>query len=187
MLRAPFIAITVVLLLRSGARAQHAPEWQQPAGDDQLSVVATIEPPPPSNEDSFTGELFVEPAELPVQRFKKQPIQTVTFTGGWLDLQFPQSRFAWRLAKDGSASETWMSLSSGIGGNTRAVTRANGETDEVSLGDIRLLSGLEHIVDGGGGWFTDIGYAFNRHYEFQSDQVQIGLSDGVLVQAGWRY
>jgi len=350
MLRTPFIAITVVLLLRSSARAQHAPDWLQPAGDDRLSVVATIEPAPPSNEDSFTGELFVEPAELPVERFKKQPVQTVTFTGGWLgategndlsssffeatigfgiplgligkkllgaeeqsfrtepspaggsapdilgitpafridmidaaegidipaelydtgvsffyrksitdrfsamavvrpsvrgdfttsdnafrifglgllnwdcvpdklslsfgavyldradlpllpavgltwtprtttrlDLQFPQSRFAWRLAKDGSASETWMSLSAGIGGNTWAVTRADGETDEVSLGDIRLLLGLEHIVDGGGGWFADIGYAFNRHYEFQSDKVQIGLSDGVLVMAGWRY
>jgi len=342
--------MTVVLLLRSSTEARHAPDWLQPASDDQLSVVATIEPTPPSSEDCFSRDLLVEPVELPVQRFKKQPIQTVTFSGGWLgatagndlsssffetsigfgiplglieekmsgadeqsfgtepspsggstpdilgitpafridiidaaegidipselyetgvsffyrksitdrfsamavvrpsvrsdfttsdnafrifglgllnwdcvpdklslsfgavyldradlpllpaagltwtprtttrlDLQFPQSRFAWRLAKDGSARETWMSLSAGIGGNTWAVTRATGETDEMSLGDIRLLLGLEHIVDGGGGWFADIGYAFNRHYEFQSDQVQTGLSDGVLVMAGWRY
>ncbi len=104
-----------------------------------------------------------------------------------LDLQFPQSRFAWRLAKDGTASETWMYTSVGIGGNSWAVTRANGDSDEVSLGDIRLMLGAEHIVDGGGGWFADVGYAFNRHYEFESDQIKNDLSDGVLLQAGWRY
>lgn len=104
-----------------------------------------------------------------------------------LELQFPQSRLAWRLAKDGAASETWTYFSAGIGGNTWAVTRADGQTDALSLGDIRLLLGLDHIVDGGGGWFAEFGYAFNRHIEYQSTQTKINLSDGILLQAGWRY
>jgi len=195
MLRAPLIAITVLLLLlRSGTEAQHAPDWLHPATADQLPVVATIEPTQPSNEDFVTRELFVEPADGAVYLDRADlpllPAVGLTWTprpSTRLDLQFPQSRFAWRLAKDVTASETWISLSAGIGGNTWAVTRADGKTDEVSLGDIRLLLGLEHIVDGGGGWFADIGYAFNRYYEFQSDQVKTRLSDGVLLQAGWRY
>lgn len=104
-----------------------------------------------------------------------------------LELQFPKSRFAWRLAKDGGASETWLSLSGGIGGNTWAVTRADGQSDELSLGDIRFLLGLERIVDGGGGWFADVGYAFNRHVEYTSTDETTDLSDGVILQAGWRY
>ena len=104
-----------------------------------------------------------------------------------LELQFPQSRFAWRLAKDGGASETWLSLSGGIGGNTWAVTRADGQSDAVSLGDIRFLLGLERIVDGGGGWCANVGYAFNRHFQYQSTDEKTDLSDGVILQAGWRY
>ena len=104
-----------------------------------------------------------------------------------LELQFPQSRFSFRLAKDGAASETWSYISAGIGGNTWAVTRADGRTDELSIGDIRILLGLDHVVSGGGGWFAEFGYAFNRHVEYQSMQTKTNLSDGILLQAGWRY
>ena len=55
--------------------------------------------------------------------------------------------------------------------------------DQVPLGDIRLFRRAEHIVDGGG-WFADVGYAFDRHYEFESDQIKNDLSDGLLLQAG---
>ncbi len=104
-----------------------------------------------------------------------------------LELQFPRSRFAHRIAKNGAASETWSYLSAGIGGNTWAVTRASGETDELTLSDIRLLAGLEKIVAGGGGWFVEAGWAFNRKIEYEASDTEIGLSDGVLVQAGWAY
>ena len=78
-------------------------------------------------------------------------------------------------------------LSAGIGGNTWAVTSTDGRNDELSPGDIRLLLGLDHIVDGGGGWFAKAGYALNRHIEYQSTQTKINLSDGIVLQAGWRY
>lgn len=103
-----------------------------------------------------------------------------------LDLRFPESRFSHRLAKDGANSETWAYTSVGLGGNTWAVTRASGQTDELSLRDIRLTAGLEKIVDGGGGWFAEAGYAFSRRAEFESGD-EIELSDGVLFRIGWRY
>jgi len=131
------------------------------------------------------GAVYLDRADLPLL-----PAVGVTWTPQTtirMELQFPQSRLAWRLAKDGAASETWSYISAGIGGNTWAVTRADGRTDELSLGDIRLLLGLDHIVDGGGGLFAEFGYALNRHIEYQSTLTKTNLSDGIVLQAGWRY
>ena len=103
-----------------------------------------------------------------------------------LDLRFPESRLSYRLMKDGASSETWAYATLGLGGNTWAVTRNSGQTDELSLRDIRLTIGLEKLVDGGGGWFAEAGYAFSRRFEYESgDEVE--LSDGVLFRAGWSY
>jgi hypothetical protein len=104
-----------------------------------------------------------------------------------IELQFPRSRIAHRLSKRGSASETWSYFSAGIGGNTWAVTRELGGTDELSLKDIRINFGLEKIVAGGGGWFVEAGYAFNRKIEYERDNSEISLSDGVLLSGGWAY
>jgi hypothetical protein len=103
------------------------------------------------------------------------------------ELTFPRSRLAQRIQKNGAASETWAYLSAGIGGNTWAVTRASGETDELSLRDIRLVTGVEKIVAGGGGWFVEAGYAFDRRLEYEASGTEVSLSDGVLLQAGWAY
>jgi len=104
-----------------------------------------------------------------------------------LDLRFPESRLSFRLAKDGAQSETWSYVSAGLGGNTWAVTRATGQSDELSLRDIRLIFGVDHVVDGGGGWFAQCGYAFSRRIEYESTATDVSLSDGVLLEAGWRY
>jgi hypothetical protein len=131
------------------------------------------------------GAVYLDRADLPLL-----PAVGLTWTPRTttrLELQFPQSRLSWRLAKDGAACETWTYLSAGIGGNTWAVTRTDGTTDELSLGDIRLGLGLDHIIDGGGGWFAELGYAFNRHIEYQSTQTRVNLSEGIVLQAGWRY
>jgi len=104
-----------------------------------------------------------------------------------LELRFPASRFAYRIARNGVQNETWVYMNAELGGNTWAVTRANGQADELSLRDIRFLFGVDHVVDGGGGWFAEFGYAFNRRIEYESTDVDVSLSDGVLLQAGWRY
>lgn len=131
------------------------------------------------------GTVYLDRADVPLL-----PAVGLTWTPRpemLMELRFPQSKLAWRLAKDGIQSESWLYATAGLGGNTWAVTRAFGVSDELSLRDIRVLLGVDHITDGGGGWFAEVGYAFNRRIEYQSTQTDIDLSDGILLQAGWRY
>ncbi|MEZ6121665.1 MAG: hypothetical protein R3C49_00660 [Planctomycetaceae bacterium] len=104
-----------------------------------------------------------------------------------MDLKFPESRLSWRIAKDGSASETWSYLSAGFGGNTWAVTRQSGQTDLLSTRDLRCMIGVQQIVEGGGGWFAETGIAFARSIEYQNTGSDQSLDPGVLLQAGWAY
>jgi hypothetical protein len=104
------------------------------------------------------------------------------------ELQFPRTRLFHRLKKDGPNSELWSYVTLGIGGNTWAVTRTNGNPDEVALRDLRLTTGLEKIVSGGGGWFLETGLAVDRSIEYQSSSSsRVSLSNGIIFSAGWNY
>ncbi len=131
------------------------------------------------------GAVYLGRADLPVL-----PAIGLTWTPSRkakLDLRFPSSRLSYRLAKDGRRSEKWAYLSAGLGGNTWAVTRDSSLTDELSLRDFRLLLGVEKLLDGGGGWFLESGYAFNRQLEYESEDTELKLGDGILLRGGWRY
>ena len=131
------------------------------------------------------GAVYLDRADLPLL-----PAVGLTWTPRQttkLDLRFPESKLSWRLAKDGGQSETWSYLKAAIGGNTWAVTRAGGQTDELSLRDVRLTIGVDQVTDGGGGWFTECGFAYNRRFEYESTQTEVDLSNGIILQAGWRY
>ncbi|MEZ6117472.1 MAG: DUF6268 family outer membrane beta-barrel protein [Pirellulaceae bacterium] len=131
------------------------------------------------------GAVYLDRADLP-----PLPALGLTWTPQArtkLDLRFPESKWSWRIQKDGSNSETWCFLAAGIGGNTWAVTRRTAQTDELSLRDIRIQWGLDHVVHGGGGWFAQVGYAFDRSIEYESDATEIALADALLLEAGWRY
>lgn len=104
-----------------------------------------------------------------------------------LDLRFPQSQLSYRLAKNGRHSEKWAYISAGLGGDTWAVTRNSSLTDELSLRDLRLTVGIEKLLDGGGGWFLESGYAFNRQIEYESEVDAVDLGDGITLSGGWRY
>jgi hypothetical protein len=131
------------------------------------------------------GAVYLDRADLPLL-----PAVGLTWTPKAttkLELRFPESKLAWQLSKDGSKSETWSYVKAGIGGNTWAVTRAGGQTDELSLRDLRLTFGVDHLTDGGGGWFSECGLAFNRRIEYESTSTKFDLSNGVVLQIGWRY
>ncbi len=131
------------------------------------------------------GVVYLGRADLPVL-----PAIGLTWTPSRtakVDLRFPTSKLSYRLAKDGRRSEKWAYFSSGLGGNTWAVTRDSSLTDELSLRDFRLTLGIEKLLDGGGGWFAESGYAFNRRLEYESDDTERKLGDGIVLQGGWRY
>lgn len=104
-----------------------------------------------------------------------------------LDLQFPRSRLSYRLEKDGGDSEIWSYMTVGIGGNTWAVTRQSGLTDELSLGDYRITFGLQRLVDGGGNCFLETGAAFGRELEYEGDNSVLHLGNAFILQGGWSY
>ncbi|MCA9140868.1 MAG: hypothetical protein KDB00_29055 [Planctomycetales bacterium] len=104
-----------------------------------------------------------------------------------LDLRFPTSKLSHRIAKDGGRSETWGFLSAGLGGNTWSITRSNAAPDEISLREYNMRLGIERIVDGGGGCFADVGYAFGRQLEYSSDESVVKLDDAILFRCGWSY
>ncbi|MFN3189279.1 MAG: hypothetical protein ACE361_02060 [Aureliella sp.] len=131
------------------------------------------------------GVVFLGRADLPAL-----PAVGLTWTPRRnlrLDLRFPESTLGYRLQKDGARSETWVRMGMGIGGNTWAATRNSGQSDLLSLRDIRLTTSIEKLKDGGGGWFIQSGYAFNRRVEFETAASEISLGDALLLEAGWRY
>lgn len=104
------------------------------------------------------------------------------------EFQFPRTRALHRLRKNGAVSELWSYMTVGIGGNTWAVKRTSGASDEVSLRDIRITAGIERIVAGGGGFFLETGLALDRSIEYLSNEnSRVSLSNGVLFSAGWTY
>lgn len=104
-----------------------------------------------------------------------------------LDLQFPRSRLLYRLVKNGGESEIWSYFSAGIGGNTWAVTRQSGTTDELSLGDFQIVAGLQRLVDGGGKCFLEAGASLRRELEYEQTNTRVDLGDAFLLRGGWAY
>ncbi|MFK8111282.1 MAG: DUF6268 family outer membrane beta-barrel protein [Rubripirellula sp.] len=131
------------------------------------------------------GAVYLGRADLPVV-----PALGLTWTPNRLhrlELRFPTSKYSRRLSKNGGQNEMWAYISGGLGGNTWAITRQSSQPDELSLRDIRLTVGIEKLINGGGGWFAEAGYAMGRQVEFESDNSKIELDDAGTFQLGWRY
>lgn len=103
------------------------------------------------------------------------------------DLRFPQPKISYRIAKDGCHSEKWAYVVGALGGNTWAVRRSDGRSDELTIRDYRVMVGLEHIVEGGGGLFGEVGVAFGRELEYESDKVEVPFDSAFVVRAGIAY
>lgn len=103
------------------------------------------------------------------------------------DLMFPRPRIAYRLAKEGDRSETWAYVSGALGGNTWTTLRASGNEDELSARDYRAMFGIERVLKGGGGVFVETGYVFGRQIEYEIGGEKLDLSDGWMIQGGFRF
>lgn len=101
-----------------------------------------------------------------------------------LDIQFPQPRVSYRLNKDGANSESWLYLAGGFGGNTWAVTRNNGQADELTLSELRMVTGYERLLAGNRGGFGEVGWAFNRSAEYLKTPLEMDFQDTFVARIG---
>jgi len=101
-----------------------------------------------------------------------------------VDAQFPSPRISHRLAKNGGQSETWAYLSGVFGGNTWAVTRTGGETDELTISDLRLVTGIEFAQSENRGFYVEAGYVFNRSMEYTTIPIERDLDAAMMMRAG---
>ena len=100
------------------------------------------------------------------------------------DIQFPSPRISYRLAKSGSEHETWGYVSGVFGGNTWAVKRTGGVADELTLSDLRLVFGLEHLQPQNRSVFVEAGYVFNRSIEYTNTGFQQDLDAAMMLRMG---
>jgi len=101
-----------------------------------------------------------------------------------MDLQFPSPRLSYRIGKDGAHSETWLYLAGVFGGNTWAVTRASGLADELTIRDLRLVTGIEHLLTKNRGVFLETGWVFNRSVEYTTVPLMQDLDSTYMLRAG---
>ena len=100
------------------------------------------------------------------------------------DIQFPSPRISYRLAKSGCDHETWGYVSGVFGGNTWAVKRTGGVSDELTLSDLRLVFGLEHLQPQNRSVFVEAGYVFNRSIEYTNIVFQQDLDAAMMLRMG---
>lgn len=100
------------------------------------------------------------------------------------DIQFPSPRISYRLAKSGAEHETWGYLSGVFGGNTWAVRRTGGVSDELTLSDLRLVFGVEHLQPRNRSVFVEAGYVFNRSIEYANVAFQQDLDAAMMLRMG---
>ncbi|MCG8651898.1 MAG: hypothetical protein MI861_18810, partial [Pirellulales bacterium] len=104
-----------------------------------------------------------------------------------VDAMLPRPRIAQRLWKQGGQAEGWAYLGGTLGGNTWAVSRDSGQSDELTLRDFRVFAGYEVIRKGNRGWYFEGGYAFDRSLEYENPALDLSLDDAFFLQADWRF
>jgi hypothetical protein len=96
------------------------------------------------------------------------------------DILFPRPRIALRGAGD-CCSAWWLYLGGEFGGGSWGVTRADGSGDVATLGDLRLLVGLErqaHLL----GFKAEAGYVFSRELSYASGIGDVDLGNAALAR-----
>jgi hypothetical protein len=113
---------------------------------------------------------------------------TWTPTPQWkIDATMPRPRIAHRLWKNCDQAEGWAYIAGTMGGNTWAVKRDSGLSDDLSIRDFRLLFGYEVVRQGNRGLFIEGGYVFGRTIEYESQIGDTDLDDALMVAAGWKF
>jgi len=100
------------------------------------------------------------------------------------DLMLPKPKIAYRVGYLPAFSEDWIYVTAAMGGGSWAVERTSGAIDEVTLRDYRVALGAERLLDGGSGWYAEVGMAFGRRLEYLSSPATIYFDDAVYLEIG---
>lgn len=100
------------------------------------------------------------------------------------DIQFPSPSISHRIQQDPGQSETWLYLGGVFGGNTWSVRRPSGTDDELTISDLRLVLGAEKLWNENRAVFGEVGYVFNRSFEYASLPAETELDSSWMLRAG---
>jgi hypothetical protein len=106
------------------------------------------------------------------------------------ELTMPRPRIAY-LVRDNGPRQQWAYIGAGLNGGTWGYERANGENQQLTYGDWRLLVGWESVPTPKPGMpFTlgrkfaaEAGYVFARKFEFEQHSADIDLDNTLMVRA----
>ncbi len=110
------------------------------------------------------------------------------------ELMLPRPRIAFLLADRGER-QSWGYVGAALNGSTWGVQRADGQDDQLTYGDFRAVLGWESTPTPEPGIpFTrgrklglELGYAFSRDFEFESDESKIKLDDTFLLRGSMSF
>ena len=101
-----------------------------------------------------------------------------------LDLFFPRTKLSHRIPNIGNF-ETWAYVGGEYGGGSWAIERANGDSDQVDINDVRAFLGLEWLGPRRVTGFAEFGYVFEREILYRSDPSSIlDIPDTLMFRSG---
>lgn len=139
----------------------------------------------PNVFDLYLGAFYLDRDDvsvLPAVGFVWTP------TPDWrYEVLLPRPKIAHRLTRIGDCFEKWAFLSGQLGGGSFMVERVTGETDKVTLRDLRIFLGIETVRPGGAGAFAEVGYVFNRGVEYKTNDEEYEFDGSLMLRLGMRY
>ncbi len=111
-----------------------------------------------------------------------------------LDLLMPQPQAAWRIAQR-RGRQQWLYVGGGISGGTWAYQQASGAEDVLTYSQWRALVGWKSVptpqpgvgLSVGHKLAVEVGYVFDRQFEFEGPRTDIDLDDTLLVRASFGF
>ena len=139
----------------------------------------------PNVFDLYLGAFYLDRDDvsvLPAVGFVWSP------TPDWrYEVLLPRPKIAHRLTRIGDCFEKWAYLSGQLGGGSFAVERVTGETDKLTLRDLRIFWGIETVRPGGAGTFAEVGYVFNRGVQYKNNDEEYEFDGSLMLRLGMRF
>ncbi len=108
-----------------------------------------------------------------------------------IDLFFPQPRYA-KYCRTLGTYDMWWYLTGEYGGGNWTIQRANGQSDQVDINDLRAIMGFEWgptkaLQAGRRTAFAEIAWVFNREVRYRRYPQDFDVDDGFMFRVGVGY